>query len=215
VVSFTKLWRSSVKVDNPGRTFATNVPDITQDGISWREFVERQNPDIHTPPEPDPRFGPYSLPSNTTHTRVHPSPSTLPSVDPTRCHSRSSSPHSDSLPQEDSTAESYHADLELAFDLLEQLMQPESTRRITPRGALYHPFLDHDPEDDEFFPHPFGEGVCGEGHFIDEVTEEPCVKVRTGGETYEVKRLVAGEGIAIGMHPCEYHRSEYGYQLNT
>lgn len=87
-------------------------------------------------------------------------------------------------------------------------MQPESTRRITPRGALYHPFLAEEPEDDEHFPHPFGEGICGDWHFIDDVTEEPCVKVSLDAGDAEVKRLVAGQGIAIGRYPCEFHRAE-------
>jgi cell division control protein 7 len=72
-------------------------------------------------------------------------------------------------------------------------------------------------EDDEWFPHPFGGGVCGEKHFKDEVTEEGCVRVRVidssgeGKEREEVRRLVSGEGIAIGRMPCEFHREEYGF----
>jgi len=97
-------------------------------------------------------------------------------------------------------------------------MHPESTRRMTPRDALYHPFLadPSEPEDDEFFPHPFGEGVCGDWHHLDEVTEEACVRVNVGvngdgdGEGGgEVRRVMAGEGIAIGRWPCEFHRREY------
>jgi cell division control protein 7 len=109
------------------------------------------------------------------------------------------------------TAESHMADLECAFDLVEQLMQPESTRRITPRSALYHPFLESEPEDDELFPHPFGEGACGARHFVDDVTEEPCVRIRLRDGTDEVKRLVAGEGIAVGRNACEFHQIEYTY----
>jgi cell division control protein 7 len=121
---------------------------------------------------------------------------------------RSPSPPTDENP----TAESHAADLENAFDLLEQLMQPESIRRITPRGALYHGFLKDEQDDDEFFPHPFGEGVCGDLHFVDEVTEEPCVKVILG-ENHEIRRLVAGEGMAIGSYPCVFHRTEYDYEV--
>lgn len=71
--------------------------------------------------------------------------------------------------------------------------------------------------DDEWFPHPFGEGVCGEMHFRDDVTEEPFIRVRvTNEETMgegrgEVRKLVAGEGIAIGNWPCEFHKEEYGF----
>jgi cell division control protein 7 len=95
-------------------------------------------------------------------------------------------------------------------------MHPESTRRLTPRDALYHPFLadPFEPEDDEFFPHPFGEGVCGDLHHLDEVTEEPCVRIGCGFDgdgdgDGEVRRVMAGEGIAIGRWPCEFHRREY------
>jgi len=93
-------------------------------------------------------------------------------------------------------------------------MQPESTRRMTPREALYHPFLadPSEPEDDEFFPHPFGEGICGVWHHLDEVTEEPCVRMNLDAEEdggVEVRRVMAGEGIAIGRWPCEFHQREY------
>lgn len=96
-------------------------------------------------------------------------------------------------------------------------MHPESVRRITPRKALYHPFL-KDPDesdDDELFPHPFGEGICAEWHFSDPLSDEPCVKVfkNDGGdeENTEIKRIFPGEGIAIGKQPCEFHKEEYGY----
>jgi len=71
--------------------------------------------------------------------------------------------------------------------------------------------------DDEFVPHPFGEGVCKEWHFRDGVTEQPYVKVvveeedEAGeGRKEETLTLVAGEGIAIGRQPCEFHRNEFG-----
>ncbi|KAH7930636.1 kinase-like protein [Leucogyrophana mollusca] len=166
-----------------GRTFATNVPSITHDGIAWRDFVERQNLRLMVPPKPDPRY----YPSSATRSSSPPGPSHAP---PTR--------------------ESHAKDVEAALSLLAEIMQPESTRRITPRGALYHPFLadPSEPEDDELFPHPFGEGVCGKWHFVDEVTEEQCVYVHVNGEK-KVRRLMAGEGTAIGGWPCEFHREEF------
>lgn len=92
-------------------------------------------------------------------------------------------------------------------------MEPDSTRRITPRGALYHPFLadPSEPEDDDLFPHPFGEGVCGRYHYTDKVTEEPYVLVNADGKE-SVRRLVAGEGIAIGKDPCEFHNKDFVLQ---
>lgn len=113
------------------------------------------------------------------------------------------------------TEESHRVDVENAFSLLKQLMEPESHRRITPRGALYHAFL-ADPseaEDDELFPHPAGEGVCQKYHFKDAVTEEHCVLLNIDGQEKEkVRRLVAGEGTAIGSAPCEFHRRQFGLE---
>ncbi|KAL0949211.1 hypothetical protein HGRIS_009290 [Hohenbuehelia grisea] len=159
------------------RTFATNVPSVTSDGVTWREFVEKQNPDICLRPSPD------HLDSDIEAPRFEPQ------------------------------------DVELAFSFLDRLLNPESTHRITPREALYHPFLadPSEPGDDDFFPHPFGEGVCGRLHFRDDVTEEPFVRVTSGTELkdlndlelqdMEVIPLNAGEGIAIGNKPCEFHNN--------
>lgn len=109
--------------------------------------------------------------------------------------------------------------MDAALDLLERLMQPESTRRITPKDALSHPFL-KDPDeadDDDFVPHLFGEGVCAALHFYDEA-EEPCVRVKVkeedGEEEMRVRRLEPGEGVAIGRMPCEFHREELGYTFS-
>jgi cell division control protein 7 len=92
------------------------------------------------------------------------------------------------------------------------MLNPDATRRITPREALKHPFLSEEDEgidDDDYFPHPFGGGVCGELHFYDETTEEPCVQVTENGEKMGLKRLIPGEGIAIGKRPCEFHKNDY------
>ena len=109
------------------------------------------------------------------------------------------------------STEEHSRDIDQAFDLLEGLMHPESTRRMTPRDALYHPFLVEplEPEDDEFFPHPLGQGVCGDQHFIDEVTEDHRVRIVFEDNTTEVRRISFGEGIAIGKWPCEFHRKDY------
>jgi len=70
-----------------------------------------------------------------------------------------------------------------AFDALEAMLHSESTRRITPRDVLYHPFLSEpgvDPHmegDDTFVPYPPGEGVCARLHSRDEVMEQMFVKV--------------------------------------
>ncbi|EPQ58916.1 kinase-like protein [Gloeophyllum trabeum ATCC 11539] len=175
------------------RTFATNVPSITPDGITWREFVTRQNPDLLTPPKPDLRYYPYSCRGSSSDN--------LPASS-----AKSSKSDLESSSPEPPDPDTHAADIECALDLLENVMNPECTKRFTPRDALYHPFLVEPEkyEDDEYFPHPFGEGVCSEFHMIDDETDELCVRVGTeDGE--EILRVEAGEGIAIGSHPCEFH----------
>ena len=121
-----------------------------------------------------------------------------------------------------SDVDKHSADVDAALDFLEQLLQPESIRRITPRTALYHPFL-RDPdglEDDDFVPHPFLSGSCADLHFMDEVGEF-YVRVRVdadsdgdgdgeggraGDDEWVVRKVRAGEGLAIGRTPCEFHR---------
>ena len=187
-----------------GRTFATNIPSITSEGMSWREFVEKQNPRLREISLPDDRYYPYH-----SADRPHPPPPSSSSTFDPSSGPRSSSPITHVQP----TQESHDEDVENALSLLEKVMESDSTRRITPRDALYHPFLTHpsEVEDDELFPHPFGEGLCRTYHFIDEVTEEPCVLVDVNGHE-KVRRLVPGEGIAIGKNPCEFHRKEFGLE---
>ncbi|KAG2115904.1 kinase-like protein [Suillus discolor] len=192
------------------RTFATNVPSISQEGISWREFVEKQNPNIFKPRTPDPRYYPYN--DHETHSPGglnHPPPSSSPSYSygQTRfSRSRSTTPTRANIPAPP-TAESHRIEVEAALSLLAEVMHPESTRRITPRGALYHPFLadPSEPEDDDLFPHPFGDGVCGKWHYVDERTDEQYVII-LDDEEQKGRRVISGEGIAIGRWPCEFHR---------
>ncbi|TFY83111.1 hypothetical protein EWM64_g898 [Hericium alpestre] len=111
-----------------------------------------------------------------THTPYHhhPLPLAIGGRDPSAAPSSSSR-----LSPVPPTTESYAADIDNALDLLEKIMDPLSVKRYTPEAALDHPFLleGEDMRDDELFPHPFGEGVCGEWHFIDEVTEDLCVRI--------------------------------------
>jgi hypothetical protein len=75
--------------------------------------------------------------------------------------------------------------------------------------------------DGDYEPRKFSGGVCGDMHFVDPVTEQPGVIVRVkkcvcgcggtdccpGQGEEEVRKLIsAGEGIAIGNQPCEFHR---------
>ncbi|KAI6152289.1 kinase-like protein [Pisolithus tinctorius] len=187
------------------RTFATNVPSITNEGISWSDFVEKQNPSLREVRRPDDQYYPHNVAHRSLH-HSQPPPSSSPTSDK---FSGSSSPAPVAFP----TQESHTRDVENALNLLESLMEPDATRRITPRDALYHPFLadPSEPEDDDLFPHPFGEGVCGKYHYIDKVTKDPYVLVNVDGKE-SVRRLVAGEGIAIGKDPCEFHSKEIGLQ---
>ncbi|KAG6876157.1 hypothetical protein C0992_000649 [Termitomyces sp. T32_za158] len=214
------------------RTFCTNVPSVGKP-MPWREFIEKQNPTLYDPPEPDLRYYPYSQPSYQAHIAreleqshsVPPSSSTT-SSPPSLYFPRSSSPP---MPSGDPTipdisrpqsAASHRREVELAIDLAEELMNPFSTRRITPKQALAHAFLrgeegdfDEAADDDEFVPHLFGEGVCGQWHFYDE-TGSPAVKVQVRCECREecedvleeVVLVEAGQGLAIGRQPCEFHQ---------
>lgn len=255
IVSFSDSISASphLTIFPQGRIFSTNVPSVTREGTSWREFVEKLNPNLYEPQEPDLRYYPYNVPGYNTHhppsdsdssIQHHPSapppPSSSSSPPPLPFPASSSPPH---IPQEDTatprppstpgilSAAAHRAEIEAALDLLEHILHPESTKRMTPRRALAHPFLrgsssagldEYDPEedsadDDEFAPHVFGapESVCHEWHSRDPVTEVPSVRVVVpcgcgcGREFEEVRNLVAGEGIAIGRQPCEFHRDFY------
>ncbi|KAH6866111.1 hypothetical protein BKA70DRAFT_490953 [Coprinopsis sp. MPI-PUGE-AT-0042] len=95
------------------------------------------------------------------------------------------------------TPQSYEDAIYHAMDLVSKLLEPEAVRRITPAAALAHPFLLEevpDPtgeggtrivDDDDYVPHMFGEGVCGEYHFWDEVTEQGGVVIRRRVEKEE------------------------------
>ncbi|KLO14549.1 kinase-like protein [Schizopora paradoxa] len=173
------------------RTFATNVPSVTQDGMTWREFVQRNNPDLFRSQSPPPSATPSTSPTLEDG-------STLTAADLLHPPDPSSSQSTQSLYST--------TDLNQALDLLERLLHPSATDRITARNALYHPFLvEPGPGDDAFFPHPLGKGRCGEYHFRDAVTEEHHAKF-VGPKYDETRRMNAGEGIPIGDNVCELHR---------
>jgi cell division control protein 7 len=109
-------------------------------------------------------------------------------------------------------AEQHKDDVLLALDLVDKLLNPDATKRPTPQDALKHPFLSEEDEgidDDDYFPHPFGGGVCGEWHFLDDATDEPCVRIKLQDGTMSVRKLMAGEGLAIGRRPCEFHTNDF------
>lgn len=187
--------------------------------MSWRDFVTRLNPDIYTPRTPHPKFQPPA-PRDSGPA----GPSNARSKSPSRPPPTSSSPRSRfspaPAPAPDAHAQTFRKEVDGALDFLEQIMHPESVRRLAPREALYHPFLREDSEggDDEFFPHRHGEGVCGEWHEWDGETGQMfvCVRVRQGGDEEEEewtrRFVVPGEAVAVGRRPCQFHRAEDGYE---
>lgn len=221
-----------------GRLFTSNVPAVQGDGILWREFVTKQNPDIYTPREPDLRCYPFNTAAYRAYLqqeadKVQAPPQSSSPISPTDMSMASTLTTIKPDPDQTSasviptspyplTSPTQHtSDVDGAFDLLEQLLHPESTKRITPKRALAHPFLagrpDEDdalPDDDEFVPHEFGKGICGKLHHKDGATEEMHVKMKMGCECgkceglmkEEVIRVMPGEGIAIGREPCEFHQ---------
>jgi cell division control protein 7 len=111
--------------------------------------------------------------------------------------------------------------LKSALDLLEKCLEPMSVKRITARDALYHPFLAPDKDekakylqetgeelkgDDEYFPHPAGEGVCHQHHDQDEDGNWRVFVGLAEDGNFQYQMIEAGEGQAIGSQPCEFHK---------
>jgi len=162
------------------RTFATNVPSVDHPEITWAELVNRINPYMY---------------QNPTQRQIRPLPRRSPAATQELPTVRSS-PH--------------NLLVKSAVDLMSKCLHWDPTQRITARDALYHPFLamnkeDWTTEDDHDYPHPFGCGVCGDLHFRDELTDEPCILVPVEKQTIP-KTLQSGEGIAIGVEPCALHQ---------
>lgn len=75
--------------------------------------------------------------------------------------------------------ERYTKDLSHALELLECLLNPESTKRILPRDALSHAFLKEpgNSTDDDFEPKVLRQAVCRALHHADDVTGDVFVEV--------------------------------------
>ncbi|KDR84324.1 hypothetical protein GALMADRAFT_237104 [Galerina marginata CBS 339.88] len=254
-----------------GRTFATNVPDLDNDGINWETFVKKLNPGIMEPRKYDMRYYPHNskhkdgrgsmLPPNMPPPSSSPTAITFPgsesesasaTIDPSISNQSDNNRHANPP-----SLERYTKDMTNAFSFLELVLHVESTKRATPRRALYHKFLDEPgvPEDDAFVPHRPGEGVCGALHFRAPEDDEEDGGDGAGGTAHYVKvmrrclcmssrrevlgekdedevsldsddgedgededgwcgeyvgdtkRVEAGEGVAVGRQPCEYHRN--------
>lgn len=105
------------------------------------------------PHNPKSDYYPYNIHPTQSHINSHlPPPSSSSSgLDRSLPSARSPSPssvaHALALP----SPEAHALDIDSPFDLLEGLMNPDSTRRMTPRDTLYPFFLadPSEPEDDE------------------------------------------------------------------
>ncbi|PPQ89804.1 hypothetical protein CVT25_007409 [Psilocybe cyanescens] len=230
-----------------GRTIATNIPDLDQDGITWQEFVEKLNPGIKEPRKYDMRFYPHNSKHRDGRGSMMPPPPPPPSSSPTSLDGSDNALADpmlqDTVQQSErhanpSSSERHAKEMKIAFHFLESVLHFESTRRATPRKALYHKFLEEAgaPEDDAVVPHRIGEGVCEEYHFKTEdginyarvfkkcmckskrealfgIPEDEVDLDADGDEEGECEELVedyvelnAGEGVAIGKEPCEFHK---------
>jgi cell division control protein 7 len=152
------------------RTFATNVPSVDHDEMSWGDLVQRINPYIYQTSssqrtnlgsaESSSQFS--SFPTPTNNRRVNPLPHRA--ISKSRSRSRSqlkpssqthstrqspSIPPSSQLKPEEFSSQADHVRLDnrhnelidQAMDLLQKCLHWDSTRRITARDALLHPFL--------------------------------------------------------------------------
>ncbi|KAF7320125.1 Kinase-like protein [Mycena kentingensis (nom. inval.)] len=199
------------------RTFATNLPTITEAGMSWHSFVMKQNPSLMDPPKPRPPFEMDMMLEDETELDGHSSAVVTPhSSSSPDSRQRSSSPSS--MPTDEALRHTHKRDVEMAFSLLDGLLEPDAHLRMTPKNALAHSFLrDDGPDDDETTPHPFGQGVCAKFHFLDGVTDEPFVRVyeplRPGQTTRRLgaRGVLPGQGLAIGRQPCEFHQDSALY----
>ena len=170
--------------------------------------MEKLNPNVMVPRKESPHFYPHCESGETTLVEPplssspfssHSSSITEPPKSSYRVRERSSSPVVVS-------EETHKAQMALALDLLEKMLNPDATRRIQPRNALAHPFLEEEGiYDDDTFPHAFGGGVCGELHHEDDDTGDACVQLLQEDGSLQVKRVLSGEGLAIGNSPCEFH----------
>jgi cell division control protein 7 len=178
--------------------------------MTWSQFVEKLNPNLMVPRKESLHLYPHCKPGEATLAEPplssspfssHSSSVAEPVKSSYRVRQRSFSPIAVS-------EETHKAEIALALDLLEKMLNPDATRRIQPRNALAHPFLSEEAEgiyDDDAFPHAFGGGVCGDLHYYDDDTGDACVQLPQEDGSLRVKRVLPGEGLAIGNSPCEFH----------
>ena len=183
-----------------GRVVATNVPSIPPLEITWREFAVGLNPSIEKGRMTDHRFYPFNVknrdsrdPRNRSRSLSRSRSAALRMVPPVS--SEADDPFTDNSTSINLEKTKYEKDLSDAFNLLQGLLDPLSTTRITPSAALAHPFLaEYDEQgnlidDDDFVPHLIGEGECGKLHKIEQETGNHVAKVRMECDCHDLVDL--------------------------
>lgn len=150
-----------------GRTFATNIPSVDHEEMSWRELVARINPHLyqldpstsssfrnttttlpktargavapHPRPRPQSQLQSRKLTANTLPPLTQ--TSSLPSL---ASLSQQHQPQPQAGSQVDIPPTKHNRLIDFALDLMSQCLHWDPTRRITSAEALQHPFLFED-----------------------------------------------------------------------
>ncbi|PPQ66180.1 hypothetical protein CVT24_000157 [Panaeolus cyanescens] len=148
------------------RTFSTNIKDVPDEAVPWEEFVKRLNPDITKPnPNTDYRFYPYNSKHRDGRGTKFPleahnivsspiaagvelpdliddreevagdKPRFSPGIEDVKADVKEKAHYTKEQ------VERHEENMKTAFALLEKLLRPESTKRITPKDALAESFL--------------------------------------------------------------------------
>lgn len=194
-----------------GRTLATNIPGLEHEGISWQDFVERLNPKVWELRDCDMRFYPHNSKHRDGRHRsdalgVTATPADDGAAPMKEDTALTTTTDASAMPTKPAQSDTAHAlqrhqrEFKIIFNLLEKLLHPESTKRCTPKTALFHPMLAEPATtapppplpgawaakirrgkmrvgDDACVPHVPGGGVCGDWHCKDDDTGIDCVRI--------------------------------------
>ena len=191
---------------DPGRTLATNIPGLDHDGITWQDFVERLNPKVWELRDCDMRFYPHNSKHRDGRHRSDALGTTVSDgavpvkQDTVNASTMPTNPDADAQSDNAHALQRHQREFKIIFNLLEKLLHPESTKRCTPKTALFHPMLAEPittapppplpgawaakirrgkmrAGDDAYVPHVPGGGVCGDWHCKDDETGVDCVRI--------------------------------------
>lgn len=153
IVSFSLLHINYIvgAESHPGRTLATNIPSLENEGITWQDFVERLNPKVWEPRNCDMRFYPHKNKhrdgkSSVTATPAGDGAAPATQVTATMTNAPTTETPTTKLNTEAQTntahtLQRHQREFRIIFNLLEKLLHPESTKRCTPQTALAHLML--------------------------------------------------------------------------